>query len=1614
MANWRAVLGSSMKRLLLTVSVAIGIATLPAAGVLSFLLTPQGNEWLRGHLEKYLSQKLNTRVTIGRIHLSSVHQLTIFDFKVLDRSGQTLIAFQTLLLKPHWSYLWKSGNSFLKEVRIQQFSSRIDRRADATDFNYQFVLDSFTSSENQPDDSQPDLSWLVPDQIDFRDISLHYDDKKTGDRAAIAFARLNAGVYVMNEVIPTKWILRSMLLDSAVVELKRGADTTENLFIQSRIGNIQLANGYFTGSEPRLHANRILIRDHFTTFRSAPAGQATGVSPESRLAVSIDTLLLSHNRFAIDLKNHKKGSSKAFDPFHNDYQQIDASASGLRYGPGEVSARISHLSLVDARRFRLRALAADVIVGDKKTEISDLQLSTPHNKLTVNILWRYPSLRQALADPESGRFDISAGANTLNLGEVAYFLPVLLRYDEIAPLYRQHIRLSVRAGGSPRDIRLHAFDIVTPRNRLQGSGGIHTPKRGDTWLDVAVRSGSSGRTGLGEIVSPGVISPALLDKIPDRVLFAGKMRISSGLITSALTLNTDAGMLRVNGQLKHFSNPDKTGYDFSYNARELEIGKILKDTLLGALTSHGHIRGTGLGELSKIKLEAAGYADRLVIGGRTIESVLFQTGLANGRLQGSLASSHPDLSFELAPTLYLTGTDSIGSIRGNVFRADLRKLALLKDTLVIGAWISADLSRFSKDTLIGNLKLSSAEAQFRGKTYQLGALNLDVSHPGEEQVMQLRSELADIDLSGRFQITKIPDFPARLTQAVMTSASFPAADSIGSFKIQGWVHMPTELLPLLPSVSQMAPFSFQSRYDAAERLFEFQTAIDSLTVDGIAFDSIRVQLQTNKHTNSGPETNYLLSAKNIHAPSVKLPRIKLSGDIRDGVHRGELSSSETSDGSLFRIPFAYHAREARPFVTLADSLYFKGERWQVNPGNAVYVTGNRFEGSQITLRNGSKSANFTASGNGGLPYELSFSNISLGPLFALMKADSTFLTGMASGSVSVKELSPFALVTNIKIEDLKAKGTDLGKLTAEVQSEPDNRYALRMDLTRDAPILRATGSYAPSKGTGLLAVTIDALPVSALDGLMEQVVDSLQGNLRGNVTVKIDTSKTDVQGLVTIDSSSFIVRETGGRIQLAGGGLVFSNDQVRLQPILLRDGAGGEGTLTGSVHLKDLQHADYHLNLDAKRFRTIAGLRRRDQLVYGNGKTNANLELTGNLNELRLTGNVSLQDSSQIFYRSAAATKPDFGEGLLEFTRPDADNTAAAPAGSIRKLINTNIAVPQNVTLYIILDEYRGEKVVVRGKSSLNYSQHAGGEMQLNGKYEVTSGTYTFSVGNNIKKMFSLENGGTIQWLGDVYQPVCDLTAIYKVTTSAGSLMQGTDTDSEAARRKFDFLVKMKLKGNLSKPEITFTLDMNEKDQDAFDGAVYSKIKQLNNSPSDVTKQVMSLLVLNSFMGDSPFGSLSQFSNAALEVGAYNTVGNLLTRELNNMLAGMVKAVDITLGVNWSQSVDGGRSSTRSDIKLGLGKSLFNHRLNLYVGNNFGIETLSGTNSGFSGLANDVSVEYLLNPEGKYRIKGYHVRDNELTLHGEHMETGVKFTIIWEFDKQDLKKARHISPRSTP
>jgi hypothetical protein len=231
--------------------------------------------------------------------------------------------------------------------------------------------------------------------------------------------------------------------------------------------------------------------------------------------------------------------------------------------------------------------------------------------------------------------------------------------------------------------------------------------------------------------------------------------------------------------------------------------------------------------------------------------------------------------------------------------------------------------------------------------------------------------------------------------------------------------------------------------------------------------------------------------------------------------------------------------------------------------------------------------------------------------------------------------------------------------------------------------------------------------------------------------------------------------------------------------------------------------------------------------------------------------------------------------------------------------------------------------------------------------------------------------------------------------------VQDNETVKGAAKQKLNFEVYLNIKGELLQPVITFKLDMPSNEQAALDGAVYTRIRQVNTIPSELNKQVMGLLALNSFIADNPFSSLS--GGGSMETTAFSTVGGLLSQELNDFLGDMIKDVDIDVGLDIRDDYTTGSAKRRSDLNVALTKSFANNRLVVYVGNTFALEDQNQQTDLLSGLAGDVSMEYMLTTDGRFRLRGYRETREDLTFNGMVVETGATFVVVVEFNK--LKNA---------
>jgi hypothetical protein len=191
---------------------------------------------------------------------------------------------------------------------------------------------------------------------------------------------------------------------------------------------------------------------------------------------------------------------------------------------------------------------------------------------------------------------------------------------------------------------------------------------------------------------------------------------------------------------------------------------------------------------------------------------------------------------------------------------------------------------------------------------------------------------------------------------------------------------------------------------------------------------------------------------------------------------------------------------------------------------------------------------------------------------------------------------------------------------------------------------------------------------------------------------------------------------------------------------------------------------------------------------------------------------------------------------------------------------------------------------------------------------------------------------------------------------------------------------------------------MPENEQGVFDGIVYSRIKQINTIPAELNKQVMGLLSINRFIADDPFNSLAS-SGGDFQTQVYATAGKILTQELTDLVGRYVKDVNLDFGLDVNDDYSSGKSVRQTDLKIGVSKKLFQDRLSVYVGNTFALEGQGQHDNVLSGLAGDVSMEYLLTSDGKYRVKGYRVTQHELAFQSQVIKTGLVFVVVLEFNR---------------
>jgi len=159
---------------------------------------------------------------------------------------------------------------------------------------------------------------------------------------------------------------------------------------------------------------------------------------------------------------------------------------------------------------------------------------------------------------------------------------------------------------------------------------------------------------------------------------------------------------------------------------------------------------------------------------------------------------------------------------------------------------------------------------------------------------------------------------------------------------------------------------------------------------------------------------------------------------------------------------------------------------------------------------------------------------------------------------------------------------------------------------------------------------------------------------------------------------------------------------------------------------------------------------------------------------------------------------------------------------------------------------------------------------------------------------------------------------------------------------------------------------------------------------------VLGVLVLGHFIGDNPLQS--QGGSTGINGAIRSSVSSLLSDQLNklagNLIGGIQLSFDLTSGADYST----GTQQNRTDLNVGLSKQFLNDRITVTVGNNFNLEGQNQPGQKTTDLAGNISVNYKITQDGRYMVRAYR-RDEFIVIEGQVVETGVGFTITYEYNR---------------
>lgn len=1363
-------------------------------------------------------------------------------------------------------------------------------------------------------------------------------------------------------------------------------------------------DAYVTGFTDGIRIYRAAMSDVLLNLRDTPDGVMNIKQVVERLTrkdrEKKGNFRLSIGTAAIDgmsLRLHRNRTPRAAGIDFADLKldQMRIRIEDFAIDGAAIGMQIVSLSAHEARGFRLNSLSGGFYLNDGCIGFNDARILTEHSNLELPRLSLVGGSWENFGDfIGEVLIDAEAVNSTLSTDDLAWFAPSLGKWHT---LFR-NIDLDLMGcvadfSGECRNLQAGDATSLTATFRIAGLPDIRQT-RFETDI-TNLRSTADDIDRFAADIGGQQLSPQVRKLLRN----GGTINLTArfdGLLSDFnvnASLAAAVGSARCNLRVAPLARRQHAVRG-NVATRNLRLGALLGNPLFDRVSASADIDGTVGRDTSELNI--VGQLSQFGVNDYVYDSLSLDGRMRNKGFDGHIVSHDRNLLFDFKGKVDFNEEVPEYDFRFNLQHADLHALNVnRRDSVsVLSGRMRAVGRGRTLDDLNGAVTVADALYRYNDKEIETRRLTLQGDNTDRNKYVQLNSDFADITFRSHTSYRDIIEY-LRLSMWKYLPMLYDNEQSQQYFQKKeeerdneqpatgNAYSMLTVLVknasPVADAISSGLQIADNSELDL---LLNSETDLLSLRLssDYIQHDNFLITSASLNAANNGDSLIMFLSTEDIYAKSLHITGFDMTGGAKDNNVQCTAGFSDTTRNLSGMLGFtaAIAGEEGsngrRIDVRLTPSHLTRGDKtWQLYADGIVIDTAQVIvERFVMSNREQELVVDGIASRSRNDSLTIRLRNFDLEPFTQFADNLGYVVEGRTNGSAALKAaLGKGEFTAHIDLDGVKVNNLEAPPLLLLSQWDFERNRAGIIIENRNRRDTLIQGFYDPSQVRYYAKIGLDSLPMKLLDPILTGVISGTSGQAEAQLTLSGNHRDASLRGIIRVRDLSTTVDYTQVTYTMPEAVISVENNRFMTDDVPLYDSEGNRGSFDLDLSLQHLSNISYDIWVLPEQMLVLNTSMQDNDLFYGKVYASGMANIRGDKRGVKMDITAQTEDNTAFFMPLSSKSNISYADFVV-FTQPEKSDTLSVLAQ--RKLqfarkqkektsesadmdISLELKVLSNADFQLVIDPTVGDAIKARGEGTFNLQiRPKENVFEMYGDYTISEGSYLFTLQNIINKKFVIESGSTIQWTGKPMDAMLNIDAVYKLKASLQPILSSSATGDTENRNSRAVPVEcvLTLTDRLTNPTITFDVKVPNADAET-----QAALANTLNTETDIARQFVSLLAMNSFYPDNASSATGQFG--AMVSSA--TGLELLSNQVSNWLS----SDDYNIIIRYRP-----KSELSSDeVDLGFSKSLIDNRLLVEVEGNYVIDNKQATSSNMQNFMGEAYVTWMIDRTGNLKLRGF-------------------------------------------